>query len=1102
MKWEIITTWAHKVVGNWKFVFIFLISLVMGLNISPDVAFGTSFTAIQDVLIGQKKSKKRSKIRKKKRRGIKKVRSNRKKNSKKVEDLLDSIPKFKKKRRALPKYKVRKQKMKKIDIRRIRPARTAALKFSSKDSTRDEQDFERTLKRQIASLERLIQEYGSGEDRGELLLRLSKLYIDLAAEIDLRAQRQLDKALEIWDKGKKRGRPPRAKGRREIRDAIRAAIQLNEQYIKDNPKGRRIDQALLFLGNSYVELGQLKKGVQYYEELAKRFPKSRYIKDSAFALGEYYFDRAKWKTALTHYKQIISNKNSKHYSLGLYKAAWCYYRMGKVHRGIRYLERVIAYARTQKNRIRSGGLKVDSIRLTKEAEDALVPFYADVLPYRDAKSYFLRKSGRKRLFYFLEKLAYVYSDQGKRVQSRYIFKQLLDMRPVSPRAFDYQYRIVSNYEYGGNNKIFRKELYTWIRNYGMDSAWARANRNDPGLLREAYEKRESKLREHILRLHEATQKSRASYSQSLVEQGYKLYLSEFKKSKRYVEMRFYYAELLYEMKKYQRASAQYLWVANNPSGSKYHKDALLNAIYSLEPLLPREKIINPEELNFRPYTEEELQFRKLSLQFTNTYPKAKESLEMQFKLARMAYVHYDFKNAIRLFRLVIDKSPRSRYAVYSANLILDIYNLQKDYDGLAKVGKELLDRKGLRSSDLKIDIKDVVQRAMFKKARDAEVAGDYLGSAKLYEKFFRTYPRSELAISAKFNAGVNYERVKKILRAISMYREIVLTKSRQNKKERKEAHRLLARLYEKTGQYSKAAKQLESFAKRYPDDPKADESLYNAAVLFEGLGLWTSSRRNYKKYAAKKGRRGAREVEYILARMQERRGWLSAAVLSYEKFLSMNSSKADRVVFATFKVADISRRLRKREKAQKWYKRTISVHSALKGNPGVGNSEAAESKFRLSEKVYYELVRLRIPRSSKAQQRAVQKKLSLLDKLNKEMAAVVRYDDGQFVVAALTILGKAYTHMAEALYGAAVPKGLSAEDLKKYKEGVDAVARPMKERGISKYREAIAKSNDLMAYSDWSIDAWKGLRKYDKSLGVRKLDERILDIQQYDLMGI
>lgn len=1117
MRLETITTWARKAVSSQKLIFVFLVSSVVGLSVlvPSNEVFGTihSFVpgAAKEAVIGQK-SKKRSRVKRKRRGRVKRAskrqrrgstkRAARRRNSKKVEDLLSSIPKSKKRSRAIPKVQLRERRAKRVDAKRIRPVRTAALRFSSGDSSRDERALERTLDKQIRTLFRAIQEYGSGEDREGLLLRLSELYVERAALIDLRTQRRLDKALEAWEKKKRKGRAPKVGGRKEIRDFILKAIEMNKWYLKDYPKGRRADQALLFLGNNYVELGLIKQGAKYYEELAKKFPKSRYIRETHFALGEHYFDKEQWKTALKHYRYIIKDKNSKNYSVALYKVAWCNYRMGKVRTGIRYLERVLAHARTQKERIRSGGLRADKVRLAEEAENALVPFYADILPYRNARGYFLKKAGRKRLFYFLEKLAFEYSKQGKRVQARYIFKQLLDMRPMSPLAFDYQYEIVTNYEHGGNHKTFRAELYTWIRNYGANSAWAKANRKNTALLKEAYEKREGKLRQHVLQLHQAAQKSRAPYSQSLSETGYKLYLSEFPKSKNYIEMKFYYGELLYEMKKYKRASTQYLWVANNAPKSKYHEDAYLNAVLSLEKLLPAEKKVDPEDLSLRPYTEVESQFSKVGSQFVQTYPKAESALEMQFKLARMAYVHYDFEKAVPLFQSVIDKNPKSKYAVYSANLILDIYNLKKDYDGLAKVGKELLERKGLRSSDLEIDVQDVVERANFKKAQDAEVAKDYLGSAKLYEKFVKAYPKSKLAVSARFNAGVNYERAQEVIRAISMYNKVVSMKGTGNKKQRKESHRLLARLYEKTGQYEKAAKQLESFAGKYPSDPKADESLYNAAVLFEGLGLWTSSRRNYKKYAAKKGRKGAREVEYILARMQERRGRLTSASKSYERFLSMNSPKADRVVFATFKVADIARRLRKRQKADRWYKKTVSVHRSLRKKTGVGNSEAAESKFRLSEKVYHELVKLRIPKSSRAQQRVVKKKLSLLDKLNKEMAAVVKYDDGRFVVAALTTVGKAYTHMAEALYGASVPKGLSKEDLKKYKEGVDAIARPMKERGVSSYREAVAKSNDLMAYSSWSIDAWKGLRKYDKSLDVRNFEERVLSTREYDLMGI
>src|SRR5690606_11269794 len=109
---------------------------------------------------------------------------------------------------------------------------------------------------------------------------------------------------------------------------------------------------------------------------------------------------------------------------------------------------------------------------------------------------------------------------------------------------------------------------------------------------------------------------------------------------------------------------------------------------------------------------------------------------------------------------------------------------------------------------------------------------------------------------------------------------------------------------------------------------------------------------------------------------------------------------------------------------------------------------AAEAKFRFVQPTYQEMVAIRIPRNPKGQGPAIQKKLALINKLNKELGPIVKMDVGEFVVASLTLAGQAYEHISDAIYKVPLPKGLNAEQQKVYMAEVDKVAGPLRQQGL------------------------------------------------------
>lgn len=961
------------------------------------------------------------------------------------------------------------------DIRAIKPPRSSEM---FKTESTDEAKIEKITDQSIAQLYKITQKHKNSPNRGEIWLRLAELYSEKARLVEGRKRDEYDKQLEALQKAGREGKP-----RLDLnlaQEYNKKAIQLYEWFLKDFPKDSRVDQALFFLGYNYVEIGQMKIGLSHYDRLTREYKGSPYVSESNFALGEYYFENSDWKNALKYYQAVVANRRARLYTFALYKTGWCQYRLGQIKPAISALETVVKVSR-QKGAVDEDGRgkAVNKIRLASEALKDLIIFYAEVGDPRGAESYFAEMAGEKLVFSLLEKLAYRYSDLGKREASRFTFRRLLDMRPTAPKAFDYQYQIVMNYSASGDQLTFRKELYDWIVSYGSGSEWAQANAGDKELLGKSYELRESTLRNHTLHLHKSAQASRAANSQALSAQGYDMYVRAFPDSKNIVEMRFFYGELLFDMKRFKEASVQYLWVADNGAKTKYQELAIVNMLLSLEKELPSDdeiskrigKSINPIE-----FTDAEKNFEAAATRYMSTFPRGDKVVDVKFKLGRLHYAFNHLDEALGYFWEVVKKYPKSPNTLYAANLILDIYNLRKDYDGLTKAANEMLRIPELAKQGFGKEVKGIVERAQFKKAQDFEAGKNFLESAKGYEAFAKTNAGSELSASAMFNAAVNYERAGQNIEAIRMYTGVLKSKDKQGEAQRAKVKRILAKLYDDTGQYPRAAQEYEALAKSEPKDPLAPDYLYNAALIQAGLKQYPQAIRNFETYFAKTKKRDKVEVFYIIADIYERQKSFGAVIRYLKQYIENNPTDLNRLIEAHYKIADYSEDLKRRSDAKEWYEKTIAVQRRLSGRTkGAGAWFAAESKLRLTRPLLDELKAIRIPANPANQAAAVDKKLKLLNTMNLELAKVIKYDSGDQVVASLSLVAQGYEHMVRAIEAAPLPKGLNAQEQEQYRQGIAKVTDPFRQKALENYQAAINRSFELNAFNDSVYSSMKGL---------------------------
>ncbi len=960
-------------------------------------------------------------------------------------------------------------KLKKKDLSSVKPPSTSKIIMGS---DRDQVALEKITDQTIRELYRMTRKFSKSRNRGELWVRLGEAYLDKARIVEFREQDRYDKELKNYLE-KKTSRKPRL-NLKEIHEYNKKAIQLYEWYVRDFPNDIKTDQALYYLGYSNFEIDHIKKGENYFKLLLKKFPKSPYVGEANFSLGEYYFENNRWKEAYQHYMKVVNYKGARLYNFALFKSAWCLFRIGEVGKAIAYLEKLVRQRPSRK--------EVDKLRLKQEALNDIVLFFGEGGDYKRAIPFFESLVGAQQSFSYLERLAYYYSDKGAREGARFLFKRLIAMKPRAEKTFDYQYQIVLNYAYASKSRVFRDELYTLVKNFGVSSDWLRSQK-DKKQAKISLGKTEALLKNYVLQQHKAALTTRSAYSKKIAIDAYQLYLKEIPENPNSFEIRFFYGELLYEFKDYKRAALQYRAVAEAKNKSKYGKLAALNALLAYEQTLPNEKELlrkvgkRLEKIPLDPNSNNFINSAKF---YVTTYPDAERMPEIKFRSGRLFYLHNHFDEAILVFKDIVKSYPRTKYAEYSANLLLDIYNIRKDYKGLVQVGNELLANPLLAQTAAGKDIRGVMEKSQFQQAQSLEENKKYIESAKQYEDFSKKNPRSDLAVSARFNAAVNYEKGKDFVKAIALYGTILGIRGSKHNDLREKAKKQIANLYRDTGDYMEAAKAFERLAVENPRDPLVSNYHYNAAVIWDGFKWYDSAIKNYEAYFQKSKSADRVEVIFLIGEIWRKRNDSRKAIQYYERFLNSAPRNAKMVIEAHYKIVQMNEKRGYRTKAKEWKEKTIAVQRRLGSQGGdEGAYYAALCKFDLVKENYDKLVRLRIPSNPAQQQKVVQEKLSLVNRLSNDLASVIKYDNSSGIVASLTLSGMTNDHMAEALLSAPKPAGLNAEEMKEYMAGVENLANPFKKKALESFSAAVDRGIQFDVFDKWFKEAKSGLRKYD-----------------------
>jgi cellulose synthase operon protein C len=960
----------------------------------------------------------------------------------------------------------------------------------------------------ITQLKKILKEQTLAPDtRAEMLMRLAELYFEQSKYEYAGEMSVYDKLYEKWFNlpASQQKKTPQPKVETSKSNAYtKRAIENYRNILKNYPNYPRADEALFFLAFMLNDLGEERDALESYNKLVKTYPDSTFIPDAYNSIGEYYFNNNNAYKALQNYKRAAKYTQSKIYTFALYKMGWCYYNVGEYSTAIDTMKELIS---EQDRRMAAAGENV-GISLKEEALRDLVLFFSEEGDLEAAKEYFTRYGEKKYYRKMLARLGNIYMDQGKNELAIQTYRELIADNPNASDNPDNQNQIVKAYWERDLFDEASEEIDKLVETYGRESRWANSNGDDKGALKESERLIEKNLRNVAIDSHQQALKRRSAKLLLLAEEKYQGYLDYFPSGHKSYSMRFWYAEVLYKLKKFDRASDEYEKVVAVDSKGKFLKDAASNAIFAIDEYLKpiKSKLEAKAKKQIRDAKrsgEGTAKFAAVELHawesrlikacdsYAKYLPDDDQSQSFLYKAALLLHDRNHFNDSNERFLQIIRKDPKSKMAEHGVYTVLDSYKAIENWEGLNKAAREFFANDELKkSTKFKSALRDDFQRATFKIA-EAFAAGEKLPeAAKAFKDFYDEFQDSDVRDLALFNSAFYYGQTKDKATMLTLRHEFVekfpepAGKDASKMQLYEKSVSLLGDHYRSIADYAQSAR---FFRTLYDKDNAFElegftgskDALYNSALFNESMGKTEDAIKDYTDYL------GAidDEAEKLSIRMRMadllfRSGSQDEAATRWK---GLYGDKAVRSLSYDVYMEAFVRYGRTIEDSKK---RLAHYAAGMKDfNTVVKTLEtesrarffAAEMRFELLEPEFRKYESLAMPADSKKASAVLKKKTEGIPSLTKSYVEILDLKQGAWGIAALYRIGAVYADYATKLKTAPCPKKLDEDQCSIYEFGLEDRAYPVIDKAVEAFTSARNKSYELGLYTDYTVKVLKEL---------------------------
>lgn len=924
----------------------------------------------------------------------------------------------------------------------------------------------------IASIQSLLKGNEAKAEKFELLLRMGVLFTerhDFLRDIELREYTQ---KFDQWKNAGKKGKEPKLTYDGSRNELTRAA-NVFRTLVTEFPRQPRTDAALYELAKT---LGRLNNdnAVMYYKQLIKDHPNSRLIADAYVALGEFYFDRHRIKDAIDAYKSAMRYKNEKAYPFAVYKLGWSYYNAAaksEKDAAANYEKSITAFKLVIKLGERDTAVK-GNLDLRKEALNDLVMVWAETEDTEGAWRYFSQINEKDAFYKMLERLGWIYSEQGKSQKAIAVYERLLNESPLRSNNPSIRVKIASLHELLNQHQDVVRDMELMGQTYlKATAAWRNTNKDNSEALAEADRLGELNIHRFGALFHTRGQKAKSNELLRSAAANYSTYLTYFSSHPNAYEIRFYLADILFDFKKWEQAATHFAIVAKAQKGGKYMREAALNSVICFNNAINENKEgkLPPPGQVVTPIAVPALKQHLVEAidTFVSLLPKDKEGEPMRYTAAQVYFDYGHYPEAIKRFSAIVEETPSSKQAKASAKVILSYYAEKENWSDVIVWAQKFSKSQPIMQAGLGPFITETLKHAMFKLALAYERKKEHEKSALAFIDFQKTFPGDASADNALYNASLNYFRIAKIEEAVGVSRLLLNTYPKSST--RPDVLASMGETHESMGQFEEASQYYMNLAREFPKDKRSADALYNAGLLRKGLHDNDGAVRLFTTFVNTYGKdKQVLDAEYEIAALEERRGNYTAAVKTYERIASRTKGSPDKTIWAEAKVADITYHKLNSTAGTKLLDK-LQKRLIAKDAPAAFEARQLVSAaiFKSLEQPFAEFKQVQIASAEEINTQA-QKKQQRLEFLAKSYQGIVELGNAEFTVASLYRLGEMHENFSNALFHIPPPRGSTQVQADKFKSEIEKSAFPLKEEGNKYFETAYKRSQEVETFSSWT----------------------------------
>lgn len=1024
-----------------------------------------------------------------------------------------------------------------------RDAGPAGPRINSTDMMR--RDKEAKIARQDKAVEqkliRMIQQKPDTDPQKPLILdRLATFYWQMAGDTQDRAYEEEDRCYQAsaqTDDDLKRCEAVR-KGIEQEAEASRGkAIEVYKFIVQTFPNFEEIDRILFALAFNYQQKQQNEDAKAIYTELIQNYQTSPVLPDALFNMADIFFAAGDVDSASALYGHVTQNfPKSSVYVYAIYKLGWCAYNQSDFEGALGHFVKVIDL----QNALSAAEKKRNRLSLKNEAQRDLIRVYVNIEQATAAGGVALiKKYAPDRYNELAEQLADLYAGTGQFDKSNHILNSLIKESPQSYRVVGYQRRITENI---ANTHSAEEGILALKRLVTLWQKAKTASDADPKRVAEDHKGIELQLNAMARRYHNQALETKTERDFNTALELYETYVESFPNESTSYEMNFYYAELLYRLEKWAPSAEIYEKVLEMQPDGEFTKDAAHGALLAYKALLKDEldeasiksigKAPKPEApppaknrkgkkggakeepkplYERKELSKEHQNYLKASALYRRYVRESEYLVDIQYEEARVYYVFNHFDEAVPLFKDIAENHPEHKVSVFAANLLLECYNRQGNFDALSEQVNVFVPLyPASRDAELAGRLKTLKSELDFQKCSMLENKGEADRAARCFLTYAKRFPESKIVDKAYFNAAVNYDRERQMEKAIEARMELI--RNAQESELAPQAFFQIARNLQALAIYGAASSAYEQFAANYPKREESTEALRLAAQFRLGLGELDKAAENLKSYIKRLGKKEKQQVvaaNFELGRvLQEREQWNKVVehFMGFTKQFGKEDAGYLMMAYTALGNAYVTlpKKYQDHKKARAAYESAIKVYQTippakLKDLPVEARSAAAEALFKVAN-YDFDVVR-ELPFTKFAPLKDPQKHINKItenlqmlvkeiDKVKQSFEAVLNMNVESWGLAALSQTGQMYYFAFTTLEQTTPPSIFDDETKEMFRNSMIEKAEPLRLKAVEAYKVCLDKARELQWFNEWSELAEQQLAKIDPSAFHYSMEER------------